>query len=76
MSTPTIIVYGITNCDTVKKARVWLDQNGHAFAFFFPNGLHLHLKKIYFTLIFLFVFCVQSGKVIFVSSFTQSSHLR
>lgn len=29
--TPTI--YGIPNCDTVKKARVWLDQNGVAFDF-------------------------------------------
>ena len=29
--TPTL--YGIPNCDTVKKARVWLDQNGTAFAF-------------------------------------------
>lgn len=26
-------MYGIPNCDTVKKARVWLDQNGVAFAF-------------------------------------------
>ena len=24
MSTPTPIVYGIPNCDTVKKARAWL----------------------------------------------------
>jgi arsenate reductase len=29
--TPTM--YGIPNCDTVKKARVWLDQNGVAFDF-------------------------------------------
>lgn len=29
--TPTL--YGIPNCDTVKKARVWLDQQGVAFAF-------------------------------------------
>lgn len=26
-------MYGIPNCDTVKKARVWLDQNGVAFGF-------------------------------------------
>jgi len=26
-------VYGIPNCDTVKKARVWLDQHGVAYAF-------------------------------------------
>ena len=29
--TPTL--YGIPNCDTVKKARTWLDQNGRAFIF-------------------------------------------
>lgn len=29
--TPTL--YGIPNCDTVKKARVWLDQRGVAYAF-------------------------------------------
>jgi len=28
---PTL--YGIPNCDTVKKARVWLDQHGQAYAF-------------------------------------------
>ncbi len=29
--TPTL--YGIPNCDTVKKVRVWLDQHGVAFDF-------------------------------------------
>ena len=29
--TPTL--YGIPNCDTVKKARIWLDQHGVAFVF-------------------------------------------
>jgi arsenate reductase (glutaredoxin) len=29
----TITLYGIPNCDTVKKARVWLDAHGHAYAF-------------------------------------------
>ena len=29
--TPTM--FGIPNCDTVKKARVWLDQHGVAFVF-------------------------------------------
>lgn len=28
-----LIVYGIPNCDTVKKARTWLDAQGRAFAF-------------------------------------------
>ena len=29
----TITLYGIPNCDTVKKARTWLDQQGIAFHF-------------------------------------------
>jgi len=29
----TPILYGIPNCDTVKKARVWLDQYGVVFVF-------------------------------------------
>lgn len=29
----TITLYGIPNCDTVKKARTWLEQNGIAHAF-------------------------------------------
>lgn len=29
----TITLYGIPNCDTVKKARVWLDEHGRAFTF-------------------------------------------
>lgn len=29
----TVTVYGIPNCDTVKKARTWLSDNGVAFAF-------------------------------------------
>lgn len=28
-----ITMYGIPNCDTVKKARVWLGQNGVAYVF-------------------------------------------
>jgi Spx/MgsR family transcriptional regulator len=26
-------LYGIKNCDTIKKARLWLDQNGVAYQF-------------------------------------------
>ncbi len=26
-------LYGIKNCDTIKKARLWLDQNGVAYRF-------------------------------------------
>jgi arsenate reductase (glutaredoxin) len=29
----SITLYGIPNCDTVKKARVWLDGRGIAYAF-------------------------------------------
>ena len=29
----TVTVYGIPNCDTVKKARTWLDAAGIAYAF-------------------------------------------
>lgn len=29
----TVTVYGIPNCDTVKKARGWLDQHGVAYVF-------------------------------------------
>jgi arsenate reductase (glutaredoxin) len=29
----TVTMYGIPNCDTVKKARVWLDAQGIAFHF-------------------------------------------
>lgn len=29
----TVTLYGIPNCDTVKKARVWMDQHGVAYAF-------------------------------------------
>ncbi len=29
----SVTIYGIKNCDTMKKARAWLDQAGHAYAF-------------------------------------------
>ena len=29
----TITIYGIKNCDTMKKARAWLDQRGVAYDF-------------------------------------------
>ncbi|AOK29400.1 arsenate reductase [Burkholderia singularis] len=32
-NTAGIVVYGIPNCDTVKKARTWLESHGVAFAF-------------------------------------------
>jgi arsenate reductase len=33
MSRTAITIYGIKNCDTMKKARTWLDQHGIAYAF-------------------------------------------
>lgn len=29
----TVTIYGIRNCDTMKKARVWLDDHGVAYVF-------------------------------------------
>jgi len=29
----TVTIYGIKNCDTMKKARAWLDDHGVAYAF-------------------------------------------
>lgn len=29
----TVTIYGIKNCDTMKKARAWLDANGVAYQF-------------------------------------------
>jgi arsenate reductase len=29
----SVTIYGIRNCDTMKKARAWLDAAGHAYAF-------------------------------------------
>jgi Spx/MgsR family transcriptional regulator len=33
MTIPTLTLYGIPNCDTVKKARAWLAEQGHAHDF-------------------------------------------
>ncbi len=30
---PAVTIYGIRNCDTMKKARAWLDANGASYAF-------------------------------------------
>lgn len=29
----SVVIYGIKNCDTMKKARAWLDKNGVAYDF-------------------------------------------
>jgi arsenate reductase (glutaredoxin) len=31
--TVAIVIYGIKNCDTMKKARAWLDKHGRAYSF-------------------------------------------
>jgi arsenate reductase len=33
MMTKSITIYGIKNCDTMKKARVWLDSHGVGYDF-------------------------------------------
>ena len=33
MTSPTITLYGIPNCDTVKKARLWLNEQGVDYTF-------------------------------------------
>src|SRR3954449_4337323 len=33
ITTKTITIYGIMNCDTMKKARAWLDKHDVAYAF-------------------------------------------
>lgn len=46
-----IILYGIPNCDTVKKARVWLDDNKIAFTFhnFKKDGLTSNIVEEWLT---------------------------
>ncbi|MEM5385280.1 ArsC family reductase [Paraburkholderia phymatum] len=43
----TTVVYGIPNCDTVKKARVWLEEHGVEFEFhdFKKAGVNAPLVK-------------------------------
>lgn len=42
-----ITLYGIKNCDTIKKARKWLDENGVAYQFhdFRKDGLEENLLR-------------------------------
>lgn len=46
-----ITLYGIPNCDTVKKARTWLDRNGIAYTFhdFKKAGLSADTVKSWLT---------------------------
>ena len=44
----TTTIYGIKNCDTMKKARTWLDQKGIAYGFhdYKSEGIHrAHLER-------------------------------
>ncbi len=47
----TIILYGIPNCDQVKKAKNWLDEHGIAFLFhdFKKSGLNESLIRLWLT---------------------------
>ena len=44
-----VTVYGIKNCDTVKKARVWLDKHhiGYTFHDFRNDGLDVKLLQLW-----------------------------
>ncbi|MEP7351080.1 MAG: arsenate reductase [Sphingorhabdus sp.] len=42
----SIILYGIPNCDTVKKARVWLDAKGIPYAFHDYKKAGAHAGKL------------------------------
>lgn len=42
----SITLYGIPNCDTVKKARVWLDGRGIAYAFHDYKKAGAHAGKL------------------------------
>ena len=44
----SLTIYGIKNCDTMKKARTWLDQKGIAYGFhdYKSEGIHrAHLER-------------------------------
>jgi arsenate reductase len=42
--TKTVTIYGIKNCDTMKKARTWLEKHGvaHAFHDYKAAGVEIH----------------------------------
>ncbi|MFT9216391.1 MAG: ArsC family reductase [Acetobacter malorum] len=47
MTTP-VVIYGIKSCDTMRKARTWLDEHGVAYQFhdYKSHGIDAaHLKK-------------------------------
>jgi Spx/MgsR family transcriptional regulator len=42
----TVTLYGITTCDTVRKARAWLDQHGVAYRFHDFRAEGLEAKRL------------------------------
>src|SRR4029450_13271269 len=42
MKANAVTIYGIRNCDTMKKARAWLDARGIAYAFHDYKAAGLH----------------------------------
>jgi arsenate reductase len=42
----SITIYGIKNCDTMKKARAWLDGKGIAYAFHDYKGAGIEKDKL------------------------------
>lgn len=51
MNNPNLTVYGIPNCDTVKKARTWLTAHGVAYQFhdFKKQGVPAELLRNWLT---------------------------
>jgi arsenate reductase (glutaredoxin) len=41
-----ITIYGIKNCDTMKKARAWLDERGVAYAFHDYKSAGIERKRL------------------------------
>jgi Spx/MgsR family transcriptional regulator len=41
-----LTIYGIKNCDTMKKARAWLDRNGVAYAFHDYKTAGIELERL------------------------------
>jgi arsenate reductase len=42
----TVTIYGIKNCDTMKKARAWLDQHGVEYAFHDYKAAGIDRKRL------------------------------
>jgi len=46
MAAPTVTIYGIRNCDTMKKARAWLDEHGVAYVFHDYKALGIDAPRL------------------------------